>query len=634
MSTTIPVPNDSQIDGHGFSDEAGDTQFSQLWKQWQSGKLWHKDSPTSLTKGWSGLSEADAWKRWTKYLATRKSTPLDACHTDKSDPLDWGLPSGQTPLAEVAELRAQLDLLLKKGANGKTAAKLESLVAETVHDLRDEPTGVPQALTAVVLAYRLPELAAGVESTLWLRCIATLQRMVAEASPVVAEELDSEDVLVSTLLAGELPLVLSVVLPELQPLRALRSDARKGLSEGLLAVTDGEGMLDAVLLPAMPMLVASWTRSRAIGEELKKNCWSSEAETQFEWLVRQTLRLSRLNGGLVLSPQPIQSWPAGVLDTALDLAGDEEDDAAAAARLGKSLPSIDTGYDEDDLPEASVESEWSTLAVLATGWDNASCRVTVDYSRPDLGIEIETAGRVLLSGNWATELQFAGKKLEPTNDWEQQCWHSEDECDFLDLMMEYTSGVRLERQILLGKEDGFLLVHDVLHGPTSPGGEWQYKSAMPLFEGIQLAAEEETRDGRLVDAKGSARATVMPLALPEWRVERRFGELAQADDKLVLQQAARGTRLSCPLWFDLRGRRSSRPRTWRQLTVAESLKVVPTEVAVGYRVQVGDAQWLSYRSLAPKANRTVLGQNTAAELLLGRFYRTGEFDEILAVDPA
>jgi hypothetical protein len=40
-----------------------------------------------------------------------------------------------------------------------------------------------------------------------------------------------------------------------------------------------------------------------------------------------------------------------------------------------------------------------------------------------------------------------------------------------------------------------------------------------------------------------------------------------------------------------------------------------------------------YRSLAAPANRTVLGQNTAAEMFIGRFYRTGEFDELLAVDP-
>ncbi len=70
-----------------------------------------------------------------------------------------------------------------------------------------------------------------------------------------------------------------------------------------------------------------------------------------------------------------------------------------------------------------------------------------------------------------------------------------------------------------------------------------------------------------------------------------------------------------------------------RLTVAESLEVVPSDVAVGYRVQCGDDQWVVYRSLKEPANRTVLGQNTAAELFVARFFRTGECEELLAIDP-
>ena len=305
---------------------------------------------------------------------------------------------------------------------------------------------------------------------------------------------------------------------------------------------------------------------------------------------------------------------------------------AATERLSKVLLATNADNDLDDLPDASVESEWSMLAVLASGWGNSSNRVAVDYSRAEMGIEVEASGRVLVSGDWETKVQHNGQVLEPVDDWEQQCWHSDEECDFLDLTIEMTGGVRIERQLLLGKEDGFLMLADVLHGPEA--SEWNYQASLPLFGGTSFEGEEETRDGRLLDAKGNSRVTVMPLALAEWRVERRFGELEMVDQSLRLSQLMQGARLCCPLWIDLQSRRSSRPRTWRQLTVAESLKPVLPEVAVGYRVQVGDAQWMSYRSLAPKANRTVLGQNTAAEMLMGRFRRSGEFEEILAVDPA
>ena len=78
-----------------------------------------------------------------------------------------------------------------------------------------------------------------------------------------------------------------------------------------------------------------------------------------------------------------------------------------------------------------------------------------------------------------------------------------------------------------------------------------------------------------------------------------------------------------PLFFDLRARRMTRPLTWRQLTVAESLKTQPPEVAVGYRVMVGKEQWLIYRSLGSPANRTLLGHNLATEMLVARFGRDG-----------
>ncbi len=55
--------------------------------------------------------------------------------------------------------------------------------------------------------------------------------------------------------------------------------------------------------------------------------------------------------------------------------------------------------------------------------------------------------------------------------------------------------------------------------------------------------------------------------------------------------------------------------------------------AVGYRAQCGRDQWLIYRSLAPKANRTLLGQNTSSEFLVARFLAPeGEIDELVEIE--
>jgi hypothetical protein len=117
---------------------------------------------------------------------------------------------------------------------------------------------------------------------------------------------------------------------------------------------------------------------------------------------------------------------------------------------------------------------------------------------------------------------------------------------------------------------------------------------------------------------------VLPLGLGEWRSDPRGGRLEEQSGNLILTHEAKGRALYCPLLFDLKSGRSKRERTWRQLTVAESLEVVPGDLAVGYRAQSGQDQWLFYRSLGRPGNRSVLGYNVAGEFSAGRFLPNGK----------
>lgn len=101
---------------------------------------------------------------------------------------------------------------------------------------------------------------------------------------------------------------------------------------------------------------------------------------------------------------------------------------------------------------------------------------------------------------------------------------------------------------------------------------------------------------------------------------------------LELHQAADGRRLMAPLFLDLDPRRMRRRLTWRQLTVAESLSIQAADVAVGYRVAIGSQQWLIYRSLGPRGNRTVLGHNLSTESLVARFDSSGEVESIVEIE--
>ena len=86
------------------------------------------------------------------------------------------------------------------------------------------------------------------------------------------------------------------------------------------------------------------------------------------------------------------------------------------------------------------------------------------------------------------------------------------------------------------------------------------------------------------------------------------------------------------MFVDLDVQRFHRERTWRALTVAEDLQALPPDVAVGYRVLAGSRQWLIYRSLAAKANRSVLGHNLATEMVVARFQRKGRVEPIMEIE--
>ena len=141
---------------------------------------------------------------------------------------------------------------------------------------------------------------------------------------------------------------------------------------------------------------------------------------------------------------------------------------------------------------------------------------------------------------------------------------------------------------------------------------------------------EETREGHLAIDHSVAR--VLPLALPEWRLEPDPGELSGAGENLCWETRGRGRCLFHPLLFDLNPRRGEKPLTWRRLTVAERREIQPPDVAVGYRIQIGKPQWVIYRALAHAGNRTVLGQNYSQEFVMARFKKDGTSGPLIEIE--
>jgi hypothetical protein len=514
-----------------------------------------------------------------------------------------------------------------KSTNGRAGAPpvlffVEEALVTGSESLVDSAT----VLCELALAHLLPRLAGKLTTETWWALLDTLSDRARGRTPTSMDESSSGHLVWSDQVrSGELPLTLAYLFPELQQCRELASLAGITLSEGLIGLTDGEGLVHARHLAWLRPLLACWTRCCGMANTGGFHLLSDDAQIQYEWLVRQALRLTRDDGSQLLGAGTACRWQPELFRAALAIAGDAEDMAAASI----ALPADAKVNKVDELPcEASVESEWSELAVLRADWSRRSPRLAVDFSGPDVRIELESGGETLLSGEWMCEALADGAPLALEAAWQEVCWFSDDDVEYLEISAELVGGGCVERQILLAKEDYFLYLCDSILEPPHHG--ISYKSVLPLAAGATLTFDEATREAVICGRK--PRAVVLPLALPEWRVDPRFGALESRDGEVIqlsLCQATAGNRLACPLFVDLLPRRFEAQRTWRQLTVAESLAICPRETAVAYRVQCNKAQWIFYRSLAPAANRTFLGQNVSTEFFAARFHRDGDIEELL-----
>jgi hypothetical protein len=283
----------------------------------------------------------------------------------------------------------------------------------------------------------------------------------------------------------------------------------------------------------------------------------------------------------------------------------------------------------------------------------------VGFSRAECYLEVRASSTALLAGTWSVQAAAAGSPLIAAGPWEESCWETDEDCDFLEIELPLSGGWRLERQMLLARRDRFLLLADALlappahsssntsHGangssPSAPAtqppvqppaqpSELHYASSLALASRAAFRPAAETREGWL-ESNNRRMATVIPVALPEWRAEFCHGQLAADGGQLNLEHRSLGRNLYAPLWIDLDPTRLRRPLTWRRITVGENLAAVTRDAAAAYRIQAGTSHWLFYRSLTKPANRSYLGHNTHYEFVCQRFLATGDTEPIIEIE--
>ena len=288
--------------------------------------------------------------------------------------------------------------------------------------------------------------------------------------------------------------------------------------------------------------------------------------------------------------------------------------------------------------------------MLGTARLPAGPRLAVATAGRSVSTELVCGRELLWSGTWEWEVRCDGQRIEPQGPWEETCRSSDADADYLELQMHCGGGVRLDRHLLLARKDHFLFLADAVLSRRRTNLE--YRGSLPLADRIHFHGAKATCEGLLKGTR--ARALVLPLALPEWRgtggggrgtggggrgtrdesqsLDSRPSTLDSRLSTLSYRLSAGGSCLFAPLFVDLKPRRLAKPRTWRQLTVAENLTAQPRDVAVGYRVRVGREQWLIYRGLATKGNRTLLGHNLSTEFLVARFLRRGQVESLLEIE--
>ncbi|TWU20898.1 hypothetical protein [Bythopirellula polymerisocia] len=613
MSTTIESPN-----AKASSKEEKSKSFSSRARR---ANFWSDSAPKNIVP-------EDNWETWVSHLSRRRNPrTVDALFSAKVSSLAWGLEDFHLePLS--TELLQLLARSIEKGKLNKSA--VGDVLLRWLQGTNAQPQSVDFAIECLAVAHLLPSVVSSVEEDFWWSLIDALGEIVACMEDwQIDAEMPAESCLVHQLLAGELPLTLAYLFPEMRPLAKLRKSAHDALSEGLIELTNGEGLPRASHLSEFRAFLASWTRCSAMGSAMKKRPWTKKAEEQFHYAIARSLMLSCSTGAPLLASENSSSWSPDFLEAVLKVGGNSADRTAALDMFIKKIAKHLSGKSGKEVPETSYQCEWAGLAVLRTEYSRSAPVVAIDYATPDLKLDVWVGTQRLLAGTWSTETMSGGKKLEPVGVWEQTCWFSDEDVDYLELAIDLSHGARLERQILLARDDNFLLLADNVL--DTPGDAIQHRFSLPLGAEIQFKPEAETRDGTLEAIKSIGR--VLPLALPEWRTDPRIGELKQVGDQLQLSQDRPGRRLACPLFIDLDPSRLGKPCTWRQLAVAQALELQPHDVAVGYRAQFGKSQWLIYRSLSAPANRTVLGQNTSVEYLIGRFLAPGgEVEELLQVE--
>lgn len=464
---------------------------------------------------------------------------------------------------------------------------------------------------------------------------------------------------------GEIPLVLGLLYPELSCCKGFVTLGKKSLVFGVENAVDSQGFPGAQRLASLRPWLACCVRTSILMNRAGRSLFPAAARRHIEWLMLQTLRWTRSDGSQVFSPQFRDGLPAEELQLYLDMMetavklDDDPNDAAAARELlssvsGRNNLSVNIEVeDEPVLPEPSYFSDDAMFAAICADWSTRSCMLHLDAAAQstcqessetnvlDMNMELSLAGSVICSGLWTTKIIIDGQELVPCGHWVASVEEKDTRYTCLEWSRELSGGWKLERLAAVFPEERLMYLADALifeGKKKSSEFDIVYQSRLPLDRRARINLKHGAREFKLgcrADPKSTGCATLaqlFPLALDEWRHGAEDDGLIQEKNAIVLRCRARGKGFYSPMLFDLDTKRCEGPVTWRHLEVGCEGKRVPDDEAVGYRIRLGNEQYLVYRSLRENQTRSVLGHHLLADFLFARFNPSSGVESLIELE--
>jgi hypothetical protein len=455
---------------------------------------------------------------------------------------------------------------------------------------------------------------------------------------------------------GEIPFVGGLFFHEIANATNLVKSGRKVLAAELVDKTDTDGTPHADILPRLPLWLAPFVRATLMMDRFQDGAWNAEQRQLLTNIIDRAILLCRPDGraaltnGLKLDSLPVLT--AAVEQLNLGLVGSTSEYLQAVQRAVSGKPPRRARPAIATMP--SNQSDWAKFALLRSDWSVEADSVAITHHQPLPQLDVTALGRSMIHGDWTLKLSMGDAVVELAEEWSCVCWQSDPDADYIELQMAGPGKLRVERLVMLSRKERYLIVADSITGvttvePQSPHGEngkthlsskkgvastkqrIEYESRLSLCEGLVGTCDGTTREGRITGKRFKSR--VFPLGIPQDRVHSTPHSFSIENNEIVLKHVAEGDGLFAPLVFVWHPERTRFDPTWRMLTVTEEGKVVGPDIAVGYRLKLGDSQLLISRALKKTGNaRACLGHHTRNETVIATFDSNGDVEPILMVE--